>query len=111
MVFLNEMGFSESGLKRLVKAAYRLLDLVTFYTTNGVELRAWSVKRGTKAPEAAGKIHSDFEKGFIKAEVVSYEDYIKCGSDAKVRELGLLRIEGKNYQIQDKDMVYFRFKI
>jgi len=108
--FLGEMGLEESGLKRLVKSAYKLLDLVTFYTTNGVELRAWSVKRGTKAPQAAGKIHSDFEKGFIKAEVVSYEDFIKCGSDAKVRELGLLRIEGKEYQIQDKDMVYFRFK-
>ncbi|HXG30031.1 MAG TPA: redox-regulated ATPase YchF [Thermodesulfobacteriota bacterium] len=109
--FLKEMGLSESGLKRLVRAAYRLLDLVTFYTTNGVELRAWSVKRGTKAPEAAGMIHSDFERGFIKAEVVSCEDYIRCGSDAKVRELGLLRIEGRDYQIQDKDMVYFRFKI
>jgi GTP-binding protein YchF len=109
--FLREVGLNESGLKRLVKAAYRLLELVTFYTTNGIELRAWSVKRGTKAPKAAGKIHSDFEKGFIKAEVVSYEDYIKYGSDSKVRELGLLRIEGKDYEIQDGDMVYFKFKI
>jgi ribosome-binding ATPase len=86
------------------------LNLVTFYTTNGVELRAWSVKSGTKAPKAAGKIHTDFEKGFIKAEVISYGDFVQCGSDSKARELGLLRIEGKDYQIEDGDMVYFRFK-
>ncbi len=109
--FLEDMGLEESGLKRLIRAAYRLLDLITFYTTNGIELRAWTVKRGTKAPRAAGKIHSDFERGFIKAEVVSYEDYISSGSDAKVREAGLLRIEGKDYEIRDGDMVYFRFKI
>jgi GTP-binding protein YchF len=109
-VFLREMGIKESGLKRLIKAAYKLLSLITFYTTNGIELRAWTVKRGTKAPKAAGKIHSDFEEGFIKAEVVSYEDYVNCGSEAKVRESGLLRIEGKDYKIQDGDMVYFRFK-
>ncbi|GIW48248.1 MAG: ribosome-binding ATPase YchF [Deltaproteobacteria bacterium] len=109
--FLKEMGLSESGLKRLVKSAYKLLDLITFYTTNGVELRAWSIKKGTKAPQAAGKIHSDFERGFIKAEVISYEDYIKHKSELKIRELGLLRIEGKDYQIQDGDMVYFRFKV
>ncbi|MBI4228808.1 MAG: redox-regulated ATPase YchF [Deltaproteobacteria bacterium] len=110
MQYLLEIGFSESGLSRLVKASYGLLGLVTFYTTNGVELRAWSVKSGTKAPKAAGKIHSDFEKGFIRAEVISYEDFIKCGSDSKARELGLLRIEGKDYQIEDGNMVYFRFK-
>jgi len=110
MQYLQEIGFSESGLSRLVKASYGLLGLVTFYTTNGVELRAWSVKSGTKAPKAAGKIHSDFEKGFIKAEVISYEDFIKCGSDSKARELGILRIEGKDYQIEDGNMVYFRFK-
>lgn len=110
MQYLLEIGFSESGLLRLVKASYGLLGLVTFYTTNGVELRAWSVKNGTKAPKAAGKIHSDFEKGFIRAEVISYEDFIKCGSDSKARELGLLRIEGKDYQIEDGNMVYFRFK-
>ncbi|HSE84027.1 MAG TPA: redox-regulated ATPase YchF [Thermodesulfobacteriota bacterium] len=109
--FLEEMGLEESGLERLIRAAYRLLDLITFYTTNGIELRAWTVRRGTKAPRAAGKIHSDFERGFIKAEVVSYEDYINSGSDSKVREAGLLRIEGKDYEIQDGDMVYFRFKI
>ncbi|HEX9666117.1 MAG TPA: redox-regulated ATPase YchF [Thermodesulfobacteriota bacterium] len=110
MQYLRAVGFSESGLLRLVKASYGLLNLVTFYTTNGVELRAWSVKSGSKAPKAAGKIHSDFEKGFIKAEVISYGDFIKCGSDSNARELGLLRIEGKDYQIEDGDMVYFRFK-
>ena len=109
--FLEEMHLEESGLKRLIGAAYRLLDLITFYTTNGIELRAWTVRRRTKAPRAAGKIHSDFERGFIKAEVVSYGDYISSGSDTKVREAGLLRIEGKDYEIQDGDMVYFRFKI
>lgn len=109
--FLNEMNLSESGLRRLIKAAYELLDLITFYTTNGIEVRAWTIKRGTKAPKAAGKIHTDFEKGFIKAEVVSYEDYVKSGSDAAARESGVLRIEGKDYEIQDGDMVYFRFKI
>lgn len=110
MQYLRAVGFSESGLIRLVKASYGLLSLITFYTTNGIELRAWSVKRGTRAPRAAGKIHSDFEKGFIRAEVVSYGDFVKCGSDSKARELGLLRIEGKDYQIEDGDMVYFRFK-
>lgn len=109
--FLNEMNLSESGLRRLIKAAYELLDLITFYTTNGIEVRAWTIKRGTKAPKAAGKIHTDFEKGFIKTEVVSYEDYVKSGSDAAARESGVLRIEGKDYEIQDGDMVYFRFKI
>lgn len=110
-VFLNEMNLSESGLRRLVTAAYGLLDLITFYTTNSVEVRAWAIKRGTKAPSAAGKIHTDFERGFIKAEIVSYEDYVKSGSDTAARELGVLRIEGKDYEIQDGDMVYFRFKI
>lgn len=110
MQYLGELGLSESGLIRLVKASYGLLSLITFYTTNGVELRAWSIESGTKAPKAAGKIHSDFERGFIKAEVISFCDFVKCGSDSKARELGLLRIEGKDYQIQDGDMVYFRFK-
>jgi ribosome-binding ATPase len=110
-VFLSDMDLSESGLRRLIKAAYKLLDLITFYTTNGVEVRAWTVRRGTKAPKAAGKIHSDFEKGFIKSDVISYEDYINSGSDTVARESGLLRIEGKDYEIQDGDMVYFRFKI
>lgn len=108
--FLSDMGLTESGLKRLIKAAYKLLNLVTFYTTNGIELRAWTVKKGTYAPKAAGKIHSDFEKGFIKAEVISYEDFLKSHSDTAARESGLLRIEGKDYQIRDGDMVYFRFK-
>ncbi len=110
MQYLRAIGLSESGLIRLVKASYSLLNLITFYTTNDVELRAWSVKGGTNAPKAAGKIHTDFEKGFIKAEVISYEDFVKCGSDSKARESGLLRIEGKDYQIEDGDLVYFRFR-
>ena len=109
--FLSDMGLTESGLRRLIKAAYKLLNLITFYTTNGIELRAWTVKKGTYAPKAAGKIHSDFERGFIKAEVISYEDFIRSRSDTVARESGLLRIEGKDYQIRDGDMVYFRFKI
>ncbi len=108
--FLGDMGLTESGLRRLIKAAYKLLNLITFYTTNGIELRAWTVKHGTNAPRAAGKIHSDFEKGFIKAEVISYEDFIRSRSDTIARESGLLKIEGKDYKIQDGDMVYFRFK-
>ena len=107
---LKEMGYSESGFKRLIRASYKLLDLITFYTTNGIELRAWSIRRGTKAPKAAGKIHSDIERGFIKAEVMSYDDLLRCGSDTRVKELGFLRIEGKDYEIQDGNMVYFRFK-
>src|SRR3990172_7127068 len=108
--FLSDMGLTESGLRRLIKPPYKLLNLITFYTTNGIELRAWTVKKGTYAPKAAGKIHSDFEKGFIKAEVISYVDFIRSRSDTAARESGLLRIEGKDYQIQDGDMVYFRFK-
>ena len=107
---LAEMGYSESGLKRLIRASYKVLDLITFYTTNGIELRAWSLRRGTKAPKAAGKIHSDFERGFIKAEVITYHDLLKYGSDTNLKELGLMRIEGKEYEIQDGNMVYFRFK-
>lgn len=107
---LKEMGYSESGLNRLIRASNKLLDLITFYTTNGIELRAWSIRRGTKAPKAAGRIHSDFERGFIKAEVMSFDDLLRCGSDTRVKELGFLRIEGKDYEIQDGNMVYFRFK-
>ncbi len=109
--FLNEMNLIEPGLRRIVKAAYGLLDLITFYTTNGVEVRAWTIRRGTKAPKAAGKIHTDFERGFIKAEVVSYEDYVKSRADSTARESGVLRIEGKDYEIHDGDVVYFKFKI
>jgi hypothetical protein len=109
--FLKELGMEESGLEKLVRVGYELLNLVTFYTTVGPELRAWTVLKGTKAPQAAGKIHSDMEKGFIKAEVVSYDDFILAGSIHVVREKGFLRMEGKEYEIKDGDIVYFRFAV
>ena len=109
--FLEDLGFKESGLDRLIKAAYRLLGLITFYTTNGIELRAWTVGKDTKAPKAAGKIHTDFERGFIRAEVISFEDYVGAGSEASAREKGVLRIEGKDYKIRDGDVVYFKFNV
>jgi len=107
--FMKELGLERSGLEQLVTVGYGLLNLITFYTTVGPELRAWTVLKGTKAPQAAGKIHTDMERGFIKAEVVSYADFTKAGSLTAVREEGHLRIEGKDYTIQDGDIVYFRF--
>ena len=107
--FMKDLGLEESGLQRLVKVGYELLNLITFYTTVGPELRAWTVLKGTRAPQAAGKIHSDMEQGFIKAEVVSYDDFIKAGSLTTVKEEGHLHLEGKDYTIQDRDIVHFRF--
>jgi len=107
--FMKDLGLKESGLQKLVKVGYGLLNLVTFYTTVGPELRAWTVLRGTKAPQAAGKIHSDMERGFIKAEVASYLDFIEAGSLTTAREEGHLRLEGKDYIIQDGEIVYFKF--
>jgi len=107
--FMKDLGLEQSGLQKLVKVGYGLLNLITFYTTVGPELRAWTVLKGTGAPQAAGKIHSDMERGFIKAEVVSYFDFIKAGSSASAREEGHLRLEGKDYVVQDGDIVYFRF--
>jgi GTP-binding protein YchF len=109
--FLSAAGLTESGLVRLTKAAYDLLDLITFFTAGEVEARAWAIRRGLRAPEAAGKIHSDMERGFIRAEVYHYDDLLACGSEAKVRERGLLRLEGKDYVIQEGDIVYFRFNV
>jgi hypothetical protein len=110
--FLAELGLSEPGLHRLVREAYALLSLLTFYTyVGGKELRAWSIRAGTAAPQAAGKIHTDFERGFIRAEVVSFDDFVRHGSEAAVRERGLLRSEGRDYQIQDGDIVHFRFNV
>lgn len=109
--FLEEMGLSESGLVRLTREAYKLLDLVTFFTAGESESRAWPVPKGTKAPQAAGKIHSDMEKGFIRAEVYHYDDLLACGSEAKVKEKGLFRLEGRDYVIQEGDIVYFRFNV
>jgi GTP-binding protein YchF len=109
--FLIDLGLEESGLQKLIRSGYTLLDLITFYTTTGPELRAWTVKKGTKAPQAAGKIHTDMERGFIRAEIVSYEDFNMAGSLTAAKEKGLMRVEGKDYIIVDGDIVYFRFNI
>jgi GTP-binding protein YchF len=109
--FLREMGLAESGLVRLAREAYALLNLITFFTAGEIESRAWPVPKNTKAPQAAGKIHSDMERGFIRAEVYHYEDLVACGTEAKVKEKGLFRLEGKEYIIQEADIVYFRFNV
>ena len=109
--YLNELGLKESGLNRLVKKSYSLLGLISFLTSGSDECRAWTIKKGTKAPQAAGKIHTDFEKGFIRAEVVSYDDLMACGTYAAAREKGLVRIEGKDYVMNDGDIVLFRFNV
>ena len=110
-MFLEELGVSESGLDRLIKCSYTLLGLISFLTYGKDECRAWTIKKGTKAPQAAGKIHTDIERGFIRAEVIAYEDMVACGSVAAAREKGLLRSEGKDYVVQDGDMIYFRFNV
>lgn len=109
--FLEMEGVEEPGLNRLIRAAYKLLGLETFFTAGGKETRAWTFKRGTKAPQAAGIIHSDFERGFIRAEVMSFADLDEYGSPAKVKEAGKLRLEGKDYVMQDGDIVEFRFNV
>lgn len=110
-MFLEEMGLNESGLDRLVKKSYTLLGLISYLTAGTPEVRAWTITRGTKAPQAAGKIHTDFEKGFIRAEVVAYNDLIECGSHNAAKEKGLVRSEGKEYVMQDGDIVLFRFNV
>ena len=110
-VFLADMGETEPGLNRLIRAAYSMLGLINFFTVGEDECRAWTVHEGTKAPKAAGKIHSDIERGFIRAEIVTYDELMKCGSFSAVREKGLLRIEGKDYVIKDGDIAYFRFNV
>ena len=109
--FLKELGLEESGLDKLVSASYRLLNLMSFLTAGEKETRAWTITIGTKAPQAAGKIHTDFEKGFIKAEVVNYKDLLELGSLAKAKEKGLVRMEGKDYVVQDGDVMLFRFNV
>ncbi len=111
LAFLNDLGINESGLDRLIKASYKLLGLMSYLTAGEPETRAWTIKIGTKAPQAAGKIHSDFERGFIRAEVISYEDLIACGSMTAAKEKGLVRSEGKEYVFQDGDIVLFRFNV
>ncbi len=110
-MFLEELGLSESGLDKLIKASYSLLGLISYLTSGEDESRAWTITRGTKAPQAAGKIHTDFERGFIRAEVVSYDDLISCGSMTAAKEKGLVRLEGKEYVVQDGDIILFRFNV
>lgn len=110
-MFLEELGLKESGLDKLIRASYRLLGLISFLTSGEDETRAWTIKDGTKAPQAAGKIHTDFERGFIRAEVVAYDDLIAGGSIAAVREKGLVRLEGKEYVVKDGDVIVFRFNV
>ncbi|WP_418791221.1 redox-regulated ATPase YchF [Phosphitispora sp. TUW77] len=109
--FLADLGLQESGLDRLVRAGYRLLGLLTFFTAGPQEIKAWTVRQGTKAPQAAGKIHTDIERGFIRAEVVSYDDLMAAGSQTQAKEKGLVRLEGKEYIMRDGDVVYFRFNV
>ena len=109
--YLKALGIDESGLDKLIKKSYKLLGLISFLTAGKTEVRAWTIKQGTKAPQAAGKIHSDMEKGFIRAEIVSYNDLMACGSYAAAREKGLVRLEGKDYVMQDGDVTIFRFNV
>ena len=109
--FLKEMGLEEPGLHRLIRAAYRLLGLITFFTTGPKETRAWTIREGTRAPQAAGVIHSDFERGFIRAETIAYEDFEAYGSEAAAREAGVMRSEGKEYVVKDGDVILFRFNV
>ena len=110
-MFLEDLGIHESGLDRLIKCSYSLLGLISFLTYGKDECRAWTIKKGTKAPQAAGKIHTDIERGFIRAEVIAYDDMIKYGGVNAAKEKGQLRSEGKEYVVQDGDMIYFRFNV
>ena len=111
LLFLQEMGLEEAGVNRVIRASYQLLELITYFTAGEKEVRAWTIRRGTKAPQAAGVIHSDFEKGFIRAEVIKYEDYIRYGSEAAVKEAGKMSVEGKEYVVTDGDVMHFRFNV
>jgi len=110
-VFLDDMGLDEPGLNRFIRAGYKLLDLETFFTAGPREARAWTVPVGTTAPQAAGAIHTDFERGFIRAEVISYDDYLACNGELGAKEAGKMRLEGKDYVVQDGDILYFRFNV
>ena len=110
-LFLADMHLESSGLARIIKTGYHLLGLISYLTAGPQEVRAWTITRGTKAPQAAGKIHTDFEKGFIRAEIVAFDDLMKCGSMAAAKEKGLVRLEGKDYVMQDGDVTLFRFNV
>src|SRR5213075_3500856 len=109
--FLKELGVNESGVGALIRSTYHLLGLRTYFTAGEKEVRAWTIHAGDTAPKAAGVIHTDFEKGFIKAETISYDDYVKCGSVASAREKGLYRMEGKEYEVKDGDVLLFKFNV
>ncbi len=109
--FLRDLGLAESGLDRMIRAGYHLLGLITYFTAGVKEVRAWTIPVGTKAPAAAGVIHTDFERGFIRAEVIAYADYVRAGGESACREKGLLRLEGKDYVVQDGDVMHFRFNV
>lgn len=111
LMFLEEMGLHEPGVNRLIRASYELLELITYFTAGVKEVRAWTVPKGAKAPQAAGVIHSDFEEGFIRAEVIAYDDFIKYGSEAAVKEAGKMAVEGKEYVVKDGDIMHFRFNV
>jgi ribosome-binding ATPase YchF (GTP1/OBG family) len=110
-LFLEEMGLTESGVEKLIKAAYKLLNYITYFTVGVKEVRAWTITEGTKAPQAAGEIHSDFEKGFIRAEVIAYQDYVTLKTEAACRAAGKLRVEGKEYIVKDGDCMHFLFNV
>lgn len=110
-MFLEDIGLSEPGSAKLIRGAYRLLELDTYFTAGEKEVRAWTIPVGATAPQAAGVIHTDFEKGFIRAEVIAYDDYVKYGSEAKVKEAGRMRVEGKEYIVKDGDVMHFRFNV
>jgi ribosome-binding ATPase len=110
-MFLKDMGLDEPGVNKLIKSAYKLLDLQTYFTAGEKEVRAWTITKGMKAPEAAGVIHTDFTKGFIKAEVIAFNDFVTLGSESACRDAGKLRMEGKEYVVNDGDVMHFRFNV
>jgi ribosome-binding ATPase YchF (GTP1/OBG family) len=110
-IFLDELGLDEPGVSRLIRSAYKLLNLQTYFTAGEKEVRAWTVLKGATAPEAAGVIHTDFEKGFIRAEVMKYDDFIQFGSEQALKEVGKLHVEGKAYLVEDGDIMHFRFNV
>ena len=111
MEFVADMGLSEPGVNRVIRSSYKLLNLITYFTAGEKEVRAWTITKGFKAPQAAGVIHTDFEKGFIRAEVIKYSDFIEYGSEAAVKEAGKLGVEGKEYVVEDGDIMHFRFNV
>jgi hypothetical protein len=109
--FLQDMGLDEAGVNKLIRSAYKLLDLQTYFTAGEKEVRAWTIEKGMTAPQAAGVIHTDFEKGFIRAETIAYNDFVSLGSETAVKEAGKMKVEGKDYVVQDGDVMHFRFNV